>query len=167
MGLGHSFEGWRRGAAAILRVFAARVEAAARWGREGARQAAGNGLRPSTASGGVGDAVEERPRVGVARTGQDLRGRALLDDLARIHNRNLVGDLADKLKIVSNEDHSHAPLALKALEQRDDLGLDGDVEGSGWLVRDEEMRVAGESDSDHHPLTHAARQLVREGVDPG
>ena len=46
-------------------------------------------------------------------------------------------------------------------EQLDDLQLDGDVERRGRLVGDQQLRLGGERERDHHALAHAARELVR------
>ena len=53
---------------------------------------------------------------------------------------------------------------LQVAHEVEDLRLDGDVERGGRLVGDEQLRVAGERHRDHHPLAHAAGQLVRIGV---
>ena len=49
------------------------------------------------------------------------------------------------------------------LQQVEDLRLDGDVEGGGRLIRDQQARGAGDRHRDHHALAHAAGELVREG----
>ncbi len=46
-------------------------------------------------------------------------------------------------------------------EQLQDLILDRDVERRRRLVREEELRLAGERDRDHRALAHAAGKLVR------
>ncbi len=71
---------------------AARREAAA---RRDSRCGCGTtpGCRPAVASPS-GTAVEQRLRVGMQRRGEAPRDRALLDDLARIHDDDAVGDLA-------------------------------------------------------------------------
>ena len=61
---------------------------------------------------------------------------------------------------MGDEDHGHVPLALLVLQQVEDLGLDGDVERGGGLVGEQQLRTAGQGDGDHHPLAHAAGQLV-------
>src|SRR3712207_9198031 len=43
---------------------------------------------------------------------------------------------------------------------------DGDVEGGGRLVGDEQVGLAGDRHGDHRPLPHAAGELVRVHVDP-
>ena len=45
-------------------------------------------------------------------------------------------------------------------------GLHGDVERRRRLVGDQQLRVAGERDRDHHALPHAAREPVRIVVEP-
>ena len=49
----------------------------------------------------------------------------------------------------------------EALEERDDLRLDRDVERGGRLVGDQQPRLGGERERDHHALAHAAGELVR------
>ena len=56
--------------------------------------------------------------------------------------------------------------ALLGGEQVEDLGLDGDVEGGGGLVGEEQLRAAGQGDGDRHPLAHAAGELVRVLAEP-
>jgi hypothetical protein len=43
----------------------------------------------------------------------------------------------------------------------EDLRLDGHVQRGGGLVGDQQRRVAGHGQRDHHALAHAARELVR------
>ena len=45
--------------------------------------------------------------------------------------------------------------------QREDLRLDRHVERRGRLVGDQQRRLAGHRQRDHHALAHAARELVR------
>ena len=52
-------------------------------------------------------------------------------------------------------------VALRFAQQFEDLRLDGDVEGGGGLVGDQDVRLARQRHGDHHPLAHAAGQLVR------
>ncbi len=51
---------------------------------------------------------------------------------------------------------------MQAHQQLENLRLNGHVESRGGLVGDEQLRVAGERHGDHHPLLHAAGELVRE-----
>ena len=58
-------------------------------------------------------------------------------------------------------DDGQVHLLLDVLDQLQNLGLDGHVQGGGGLVADEDVRVGGQGDGDDHPLPHAAGQLVR------
>ena len=53
----------------------------------------------------------------------------------------------------------------QALEQRNDLRLDGDVERGGGLVGHDELGLGRERERDHHALAHAAAELVRVLLD--
>jgi hypothetical protein len=53
------------------------------------------------------------------------------------------------------------PCSRHSREQRDDLRLDRDIERGGRLVGDDELRVRGQGQRDHHALPHAAGELVR------
>ena len=55
---------------------------------------------------------------------------------------------------------------LQILQKLQDLRLDGDVEGGGRLVGDQEIGLVGERHRDHHALTLAAGKLVRVGAEP-
>src|SRR3546814_17068634 len=44
---------------------------------------------------------------------------------------------------------------------RQHLRLNGDIERGGRLVRQQQLRPAGQRHGDHHPLAHAAGELVR------
>ena len=96
-----------------------------------------------------------------ARRANSVAHVALLDDAARVHHDDAVGDLGDDAEIVGNEQHRHADLALQLVEQVEDLRLDRDVERGRRLVGDQQHGIAGERHRDHHALAHAARQLVR------
>ena len=54
----------------------------------------------------------------------------------------------------------------QAVDQVEDLGLDRDVQRGGRLVGDQQLRLAGQRHGDHHPLAHAAGELVRVVVEP-
>ena len=76
----------------------------------------------------------------------------------------VVGDLGDDAEVVGDEHDRHPAFALQALEQREDLRLDGHVERRRRLVGDQQLGLVGERHRDHHALAHAAGELVRVGV---
>ena len=106
-------------------------------------------------------AGEQASRVRMARRPEQRSHVGLLDHPAGVHDDDPVGDLGDDAEVVGDEQDGHADVAPQLVEQRQDLRLDGDVEGGRRLVGDQQQGVAGERDRDHHPLPHAARQLMR------
>ena len=66
---------------------------------------------------------------------------------------------------MGDEHHRGAKLFSHAVDELQDLRLDGDVERRGGLVADEQLRLAGERHGDHDALAHAARQLVRVALE--
>src|SRR5262249_39239926 len=77
-----------------------------------------------------------------------------------IHHRHLVGHLGDHAQIVGDDDDRGVDFGLQLVDEVDDLGLDGHVEGGGRLVGDQQLGPAGQGHGDHHALAHAARELV-------
>ena len=104
--------------------------------------------------------------VGMLRVVEHLGDRALLDDAALGHDADAVGHLAHDAEVVGDEQQRHAVARLQGLQELQDLRLDGDVERRGRLVGDQQVGLVGQSHGDHHALALAARELVREGVEP-
>ena len=68
--------------------------------------------------------------------------------------------------VVGDQHQRHAALALQRYQQLENLLLDRDVQRGGRLVGDQQQRIAGDRHGDHHPLVHAAGELVRERAEP-
>src|SRR6266568_3180568 len=147
--------------AKLLTQGAARGEAAAR--RHGADRRHLTGDRAEAAGVAIDarDRAQQELGIGMRRSGEKLIDRGDLDDLAGIHDSDAIGDRGDDAEIVSDEDHRHAIGGFELGEEREDLCLDGDVEGGRRLVGEQQLRPAGEGHGDHHALAHAAGELVR------
>ena len=102
---------------------------------------------------------------GCSRLREDPDPVGHLDDPAEVHHRDAVADVLDDAHVVGDEDVRQSQLPLEGLEQVQDLGLDGDVEGRDRLVADDEVRLQHQSPGDPDPLPLAAAELVR--VAPG
>ena len=87
-----------------------------------------------------------------------------LDGLAEVHHQHAVGDVADDVEVVRDEDVGQAEVALQVLEQVQDLRLHRDVERRDGLVADDQLRIDGERAGDADALALAAGELVREAV---
>ena len=60
----------------------------------------------------------------------------------------------------SDEEDSDIQLVPEAQHLSEHLPLHHDVERRGGLVHDNDLRIERHSHGQHHPLTHAARELV-------
>ena len=67
---------------------------------------------------------------------------------------------------MGDHDETHAVPGLQRHDEVQDLLLDRHVESRGRFVGNQELRVAGDGDGDHHPLALPARHLVREAAQP-
>ncbi len=97
----------------------------------------------------------------VDRVREQLGGGSLLDDLAGVHDRDVMGNLGDQSQVMRNEDRGEAELGLEIVQKLDDLLLDGHVQSGGGLVADDELGVAGQGHGDEHALALATGELVR------
>ncbi|KFB70108.1 MAG: hypothetical protein CAPSK01_000121 [Candidatus Accumulibacter vicinus] len=98
----------------------------------------------------------------MAWRGKEGRARRLFDDLAGVHDADAGRHLRDDAEVVGDQQHTHRPFGLHTSQQFEDLRLDGDVERRRRLVGNQQTRLAGQRNRDHHPLFHAAREL--EGI---
>ena len=93
-------------------------------------------------------------------------GGGLLHDASGVHHGDVVGASGHHPEIMGDQHHGHVALALLVGEQVEDLVLDGDIEGGGRLVGEQQLRRAGQRNGDADPLAHTTRQLVRVIVEP-
>ena len=99
------------------------------------------------------------PRLGV-----QLVPAGQLDDLAEVHDRDLVADVPDHGQVVRDHHVGQAQLVLQVLEQVDDLGLDRYVERGDRLVGDDQLGPQRERAGNPDALPLAAGELVRVAV---
>ena len=144
-------------------AWAALGEAAGGWRRRQARQAAGDALEIADGARVRRRGANQGRRIGMARRGEELGGRRLLDDLAGMHHDDPLGIGAGERQIVGDEERRHVPGARMVEDEIENRRLGGRVEPGRRLVGDEQRRVAGKRDGDHHALAHAAGELARIG----
>ena len=80
------------------------------------------------------DRGEQQPRVRVQRVEQHLLDRALLDDLAGVHDEDVVGDVARAREVVRDVEERDPALLLQPEHQVQDPDPDRDVEHRDRLV---------------------------------
>ena len=129
------------------------------------RHGAGDGCQRAAALAGVGQRLQQQPRVGVLGCTKEFFRGSHLDDLAGIHQRDPVRHARHHGQIVGDEHQAHALLFLQLLEQVENLSLDRHVERGCRLVGDDEVGLAGQRDCDHHALLLAAAHAKRVLVD--
>ncbi len=59
----------------------------------------------------------------------DQLSRPILHDMPEVHDRQDVANILDHIEIVSDEKVAKPQFLLEAVQEVDDLGLDGNVEG--------------------------------------
>ena len=101
----------------------------------------------------------------------ELVGGRKLDDLAQVHHRDAVADVAHDRKVVGDEQVGQPEVGLEVFEQVDDLRLNRHVERRDGLIGHDEGGLNGEGAGDADALPLAARELVRVaagevGVEP-
>ena len=99
------------------------------------------------------------------RTSEHLARCRLLDDPAGVHREDPISHLGDNAEIMGDEHHRRAVLALETSDQVEQLGLDGDVKGGGRFVGDQQLGPQCQCHRQHHPLAHAAGELMGIVVD--
>ena len=112
------------------------------------------------------EALQKAGGVWVPRRLEDREDVADLDNPARVHDDDAIGELCDQAEVVCDEDDRRLRLALRGLQHLDDLRLDRHIERRRRLVCDEDAGIVRDRHRDHRALTHAARELVRVLVVP-
>ena len=92
--------------------------------------------------------------------GEDLLLAGVLHHVAQVHHAHRVGDVLHHRQIMADEQVRQVELLLQVLQQVDDLGLYGHIQGGHRLVADDEVRVQGDGAGDADALALAAGELV-------
>ena len=68
------------------------------------------------------------------------------------------------MEVVGDEEDGHSHLPVQPLQQGQYLGLNGDIQRRGGLVRQQQTGPGHNGGGDHHPLEHSAGELVGHGI---
>ena len=118
-------------------------------------------MHPLDARIGYGRRGQQQLGVGVQRSGEDLVTGGELDDASEIHDRDAVALVPDHCQVVGDKQVGKTTLALKVLEQVEDLSLDGDVEGRHRFVCYDHAGVERQCACDRDALPLATGEGVR------
>jgi len=94
------------------------------------------------------------------RVGEKCLAPRLFNDMPRVHHRNVIGHARHHAEVMGDQQDGHSRIFLQLLQQLQDLGLDGDIQGGSGFIGDEQLRLARQGNGDHHPLLHAAGKLM-------
>jgi hypothetical protein len=92
--------------------------------------------------------------------GEEIGAVGGFDDLTGVHDRQPVRGLGHHPQVMGDEEHRQPGLRLQPLEQAQHLGLNGDVQGRGGLVGDQQLRITGQGHGNHDALLHTAGELM-------
>jgi len=112
-------------------------------------------------AGGLQDAGDQGLRVRVQRVLKDRRVLADLNDAAKVHDEDSVGDGPDQPEVMRDEDVRHVVGILQPDEQPEYLHLDGEIQRGDGLIAHDERWAHRQGTGDRHSLTLAAAQFMR------
>src|ERR1700722_11907756 len=151
--------------AAVDDEWAAVSEEAAGWQTPIARQfRVDNGHAHVERAADRGHGVEQKSGVGMPRTGEHIRNRSKLDDLAEIHHGDPVAKMTNHRYVVRNQDVGETTSAAQVGEKIEDLRLHRNVERGGRLVEHNHIRLRRQGAGYGDALALAAGELV--GIAP-
>jgi hypothetical protein len=96
----------------------------------------------------------------MARLSIDLARVCDLDDPTQVHDGDTPADVLDHVEVMGDEEKAQPELVLKIAQEVDDLGLNGDVERTHWLVGHDETRRNSKRTRNADTLTLASGKFV-------
>ena len=145
---------------------ATRVVSAAAGDGVQARHAAVDLVQPLVITVDVGDGGHQPRAVRVGAAVDDRVHRADFGHPAGVHHGHAVAGFGDHAHVVGDQHHRRTALAAQAFEQANDLRLHRHIQRRGGFVGHDQARFGGQRQRNHHPLAHAAGELVGVMVEP-
>ena len=112
----------------------------------------------------LGNGGEERRRVRVLGSLEELVGRRQLHDAPDVHHGHAVADVSHDAQVVRHEEIRQPKLGLQIEQEIQDLGLHRHVQGRDGLIGDHQARVQGQRTGDADALSLAPAEGVREAA---
>ncbi|CSD24982.1 Uncharacterised protein [Vibrio cholerae] len=95
------------------------------------------------------------------RCAKHFGSRTELHQITTVHHRYAISNVRNHTHIVSNQHATHIILLTQFANQIQDLVLNRHIQRGGRFIGDDQIRFTSQRDRNHHPLTHATRELVR------
>ncbi len=112
-------------------------------------------------AGELGNRLHEPPRVRMRSREEEIALAADLDDAARIHHRDAIGQRGDDGEIVADVQRRDAVRAAEHAHRLEHVRLRRHVEAGRRLVEHDHARPAREGHRESDALLLSTRQLVR------
>ena len=126
----------------------------------GIRHQTANGLQPPHFIFKIGQRAKQSLGIGMAGILINVLTGAILDNFTCIHDGNRITGFGYHTQIMGNQKHGSVELFFQSIHQPQYLGLNGDVQCCGRLIRNQKLRIAGQGDGNYDPLLHTAGQLM-------
>ena len=81
---------------------------------------------------------------------------------AGVHHQHPVAEVANQVQVVTDEQQRQALLGHQLVQQCQHFLAHRDIQRRSGFVGNQQLRPLRQHHRDHHPLTHAAGQLVRK-----
>ncbi len=113
---------------------------------------------------GQGDRAEEGLCIGMTHLVEHVFDRTAFDRFAGIHHTQPVTGFQNKAKVVRDEQHRRAVFHAEFLDQFDDRGFDGHVQGGCWFIKDQQRWFGHQGHGDDDALLLTTGELMGKGV---
>jgi hypothetical protein len=91
---------------------------------------------------------------------KDVADRSLFDKFPCIHYNHPICHLGNYAEIMGDKDNCRIKICPQLFQQFENLGLDGDIQGSAGLVRKEQLWIARQGHGNENPLLHAPGKMM-------
>ena len=96
----------------------------------------------------------------------DLPHRSCFHNASCVHDTDPVRHFGNNAQVVRDQNNRHVALIPQICQQIENLRLNRDIKSCGRLVCNQNRRPACQRHSDHHPLKHSSRHLMRIALCP-
>jgi hypothetical protein len=154
---------WRLFRARGFHLRAAGMKAAPGRGADEGREIIGDlNVRQSPVSWDwLWNGIQQSRGIGMGRMRIERFDRGQFADAPQIHHCHSVGYPFDHRQVMGDEQHGETKICLYFVEQIEDLGLDGYIQGRNRFITDQHLGPCHQGPGNAHPLTLTAGEPTR------